>query len=404
MPFRSSKGVVIKRSLFFCISLVIVFTINFSLNLLSKYLNDNVNGNDFKRFNTARCQIMDYPHLSFEDAPELWEKNGFTETSAALLKRWCFLDDNVNSDTLESFFRDEIDYKSQNYEVRDSSVVELPDSVTDNVVYSLVKKNIKKALHIFLVDIPYGLYRWDGTYYGLLIKIFIYFFIAFSMLIYLQKEKISSLLSFAFLGNFLGTLLIYLYLLSKGRMPLRVVQLIFYMAISTDVFFLMKVDFKFKSVKIRNIVIIFFMFFIFLPVRYVIESKRQNIESVSNSRIVSDFVRKNTDNVYVYSFSAYCDIDPFSDTTPNLVAWGGSMWLSDLYKKQLEFLGIEKLDMDILMKDNVYFIATEYDIDLIMKYFDERRDVFGLIYYRSECKLTENATVYKICSGNSNGC
>ena len=107
-------------------------------------------------------------------------------------------------------------------------------------------------------------------------------------------------------------------------------------------------------------------------------------------------MRKNTDNVYVYSFSAYHDIDPFSDTTPNLVAWGGSMWLSDLYKKQLEFLGIEKLDMDILMKDNVYFIATEYDIDLIMKYLDERRELFGLVCYKVENELTERTTVYKI--------
>ena len=72
---------------------------------------------------------------------------------------------------------------------------------------------------------------------------------------------------------------------------------------------------------------------------------------------IFDFVRENSEDIFVYDFS-FSSVDCFVDLPKNLISWGGSTWKSDLFKKHLEEMGLEKLDMTTFQKKNVYFLSV----------------------------------------------
>lgn len=57
---------------------------------------------EFQRINLARSSYMDYPHDSYEDNPDLYERVGWDEALAAVVKMWFFMDERVNAEAFSA--------------------------------------------------------------------------------------------------------------------------------------------------------------------------------------------------------------------------------------------------------------------------------------------------------------
>lgn len=300
---------------------------------LNKIALEKLNGTEFIQYNAARARYMDYGHDSYAENPELYEEAGWSEELYSLVERWYFMDEAV---TTENF-----NYLSENSKVKGS-----------------ITASSKAALAAALKN--------TGCQAIICVWITSAFLVILSVTICFNARK------FYFICmNNLGSILLLLYQLLKGRMLYRSLFVVLLPAVVINCILIMN-HYQMKKKEDRVFKILLFLGLLCcssLVLEYTFDPVRNAYKEkiMEKSRKTEEYVLKHSDNVYIYAPSVYTNISPWSVYTgkglSNMIPWGGSAYHSDNYNRRLKVNNIESLSGEVTKRDNVYLLFNENIIE-----------------------------------------
>lgn len=296
---------------------------------LNKIADEKINGTEFIQYNAARARYMDYGHDSYAENPELYEEAGWSEELYRLVGNWYFMDEAV---TTENF-----NYLSENSKVKSS----ITASSKAALMTALKNTGCQAIICLWIVSI---------------------FFVILSVTICFNVRK----LYFICMNN-LGSILLLLYQLLKGRMLYRSLFVVLLPAVVINCILIMNhYQMKKKEEQIFKVLLFLGLLccsslildYTFDPVR---NAYKENV--MEKSRKTEQYVLAHPDNTYLYAPFVYNNISPWSVYTgkglSNMIPWGGSAYHSDNYNRRLELNNIDDLSGEVVKWDNIYLLFNE---------------------------------------------
>lgn len=296
---------------------------------LNKIADEKINGTEFIQYNAARARYMDYGHDSYAENPELYEEAGWSEELYRLVGNWYFMDEAV---TTENF-----NYLSENSKVKSS----ITASSKTALMTALKNTGCQAIICLWIVSI---------------------FFVILSVTICFNVRK----LYFICMNN-LGSILLLLYQLLKGRMLYRSLFVVLLPAVVINCILIMNhYQMKKKEEQIFKVLLFLGLLccsslildYTFDPVR---NAYKENV--MEKSRKTEQYVLAHPDNTYLYAPFVYNNISPWSVYTSkglsNMIPWGGSAYHSDNYNRRLELNNIDDLSGEVVKRDNIYLLFNE---------------------------------------------
>ena len=296
---------------------------------LNKIADEKINGTEFIQYNAARARYKDYGHDSYAENPELYEEAGWSEELYSLVERWYFMDDAV---TTENF-----NYLSENSKVKSS----ITASSKAALMTALKDTDCQAIICLWIVSI---------------------FFVILSVTICFNVRK----LYFICMNN-LGSILLLVYQLLKGRMLYRSLFVVLLPAVVINCILIIN-HYRMKTKEDRIFKILLFLGLLCcssLVLDYTFDPiENANKEKImEKSRKTEEYVLAHPDNTYIYAPSVYNNISPWSVYTgkglSNMIPWGGSAYHSDNYNRRLELNSIDDLSGEVVKRDNVYLLFNE---------------------------------------------
>ena len=299
------------------------------VNGLNKIADEKINGIEFIQYNAARARYKDYGHDSYAENPELYEEAGWSEELYSLVEKWYFMDGAV---TTENF-----NYLSENSKVKSS----ITASSKAALMTALKDTDCQAIICLWIVSI---------------------FFVILSVTICFNVRK----LYFICMNN-LGSILLLLYQLLKGRMLYRSLFVVLLPAVVINCILIIN-HYRMKTEEDRIFKILVFLGLLYcssLVLDYTFDPiENANKEKImEKSRKTEEYVLAHPDNTYIYAPSVYNNISPWSVYTgkglSNMIPWGGSAYHSDNYNRRLELNSIDDLSGEVVKRDNVYLLFNE---------------------------------------------
>lgn len=296
---------------------------------LNKIADEKINGTEFIQYNAARARYKDYGHDSYAENPELYEEAGWSEELYSLVERWYFMDDAV---TTENF-----NYLSENSKVKSS----ITASSKAALMTALKDTDCQAIICLWIVSI---------------------FFVILSVTICFNVRK----LYFICMNN-MGSILLLVYQLLKGRMLYRSLFVVLLPAVVINCILIIN-HYRMKTKEDRIFKILLFLGLLCcssLVLDYTFDPiENANKEKImEKSRKTEEYVLAHPDNTYIYAPSVYNNISPWSVYTgkglSNMIPWGGSAYHSDNYNRRLELNSIDDLSGEVVKRDNVYLLFNE---------------------------------------------
>lgn len=296
---------------------------------LNKIADEKINGTEFIQYNAARARYKDYGHDSYAENPELYEEAGWSEELYSLVERWYFMDDAV---TTENF-----NYFSENSKVKSS----ITASSKAALMTALKDTDCQAIICLWIVSI---------------------FFVILSVTICFNVRK----LYFICMNN-MGSILLLVYQLLKGRMLYRSLFVVLLPAVVINCILIIN-HYRMKTKEDRIFKILLFLGLLCcssLVLDYTFDPiENANKEKImEKSRKTEEYVLAHPDNTYIYAPSVYNNISPWSVYTgkglSNMIPWGGSAYHSDNYNRRLELNSIDDLSGEVVKRDNVYLLFNE---------------------------------------------
>lgn len=336
--------------------------ISFAVNTIWK---NSGNWYEYDLLRDARVKWLDFPHLTFENYPDLYQSKNWSLSLYNLVGKWFFLDNRVTADNFNFF----------------------------NNAY---KETIKGG-GIF-GGIARGWYFITETRSNSLLFVLCVLFVVslfLSGVLLAEKKRRELLISILSLVMFL---IITGYFMQEGRYPYR-------LAMALVVLFLIPgfvIMFNIISTGGKRIVVIVFLAFTIIcfknkysPINRSIEVS--NSDYVNNSKMIREdmenYVISNPNNLYIYDVSLALAGDPFSTHSEkkpsNLIFWGGPEAFSPLYYEQLKINHKSQLNSEVFIEENVCFMGSvEPDKDLI-SYMKEQ-------YEDCECEIVDQQMFFVV--------
>lgn len=353
---------------FIALSAVFLMGNNFALT--------QINGKEFVEYNSARADYMDYPKQTYEENPELYHEVGWDEDVAALVERWCFVDENV---TTESFKH----LAGTGQSVSTNAKQSIADFIKDDKCPPMLLLGAASvvAAGICLV------WRFD--------KRFLFFFLA----------------------NNGGTLVLLAYQIFVGRILYRSAIVVLLPCFVINALFVLehfalggkaKNFFTFAGAMLALVLVVSSQFFVFDPARNV---DKENAWAAS--RQVESYAVDHSDITYICTIGVYNILDPwpvYPEKRPtNLIPWGNSSYGSDSYKKRLQINGLTELSADTFLMDQVCFMFTD-DVTVreeigtsssffhLFRYLKNRTNMVGFVL---EEQVSNSVYVYRFISSEN---
>lgn len=186
-----------KRVVFYGIVLSFLFLTLNALTVFDENIKININGENFREFNSARSMYMDWSHDSYYDTPQLYHEYGWNENTYLMTTCWVFADERITADSMYGIA------KTKSAEVNKNDVI--LDNNTD-ILFAL--SIISSVILIF------------GCF--------------------IARKQIR----LVYLCNILGTFVLYVYMYYKGRVLYRSVFAVFLPYILIQIIFIIDVCHK----------------------------------------------------------------------------------------------------------------------------------------------------------------
>ncbi len=319
----------------------------------------------FNSFNSARSAYLDYPHDSFEENPELYEEAGWDYDIYLLANSWCFLPEEVNTETFSYLSENSSDYTS-------SDMLGLMKEVYRD-------KLSRSVLMLYLASILIALYVWIAC-----------------------RSKKNLL--FWLISN-IGAIALIFYQFMIGRAPYRSLYVVLLPAVVINLLLSFNREMRKKSVRIGYGLLVLAMGVICVVPMMRTTFDREHRETVAAEKEketrMREYRAEHPDNVYIRQISTEPNIDPLYNgpDAPNSYGWGGGVFYSASYDEFLAANGLTELNGDTFKEDNVYLIAGENVLN--ESYHDDGTNTFAALlrYLEKECGAVGFVHVDRITGG-----
>lgn len=347
------------------------------LNAVNSDYQNRVNGPEFRSFNIARTAYMDYPHDSYEQNPELYASVGWSQETAWLVSKWCFMDERVTAENL-------------NYLVQHST------SERNTIRPGTIKQRFLEFQQIEMVQPT----EWFWFITGL-----------FSLITVVMCRK--GKLVLLCLVNLTGTAVLVFWQLYSGRILYRTLMVCL---LPSAVISLGLGICGLKDLRRGRIgrALIWVLLLCILPV--AVSSMRTTFDPGTISKAVvrkqradalGEYALEHPENIYIQDTRTVDDLFPLSPRPVNLIVWGKPDFNSAAQKMRLKVNGIERLTGAVLKNQNVYFIS---DISLsdragngkrvpdsskLLHFYRWLQQEYGATGIRQEDRIRQDLFVYR---------
>lgn len=324
-----------------------------------------VNGPDYTEFFTWRERFTDYPRDTYGENPDLYQSVGWDEPLYRMADSWCFLDERIDSDALQT-------------------IVEGSETGRSSI------RDAIKTFSAFFSREPMGKYA-AALALGLVLCLL------FSVTGTGRETGAGRRTAAVLAGGcvFLGGLALCLYLCLMGRFVLRSFQTVALpMTALLAVLLLDGGGTGLSAARIPRILLYALVAGAGLLGGYTgARSLRVNSPAamLADCRAVNAYAVAHPENTYIRDAYSAPDIDAFTvypaeqaKRPVNLISWGGCGMRSDAYYRQLAANGIHTDYEDLFRQKDVYFL-TGTDSG----YLELLLDVLGTKYGAAEGELTD---------------
>ena len=344
------------------ITVFILVILSIEINHIEK---DKVSGKDFKDFNHYRSMFLDYPHDTYSENPELYDKVGWNENTYTLMNSWNFMDDNITTEKLK-YITEHSNKKSQNV-------------INKTIQGVLEKPSCNFLLLIWLCSvIVWILY----------------------IIINIKRECL-----IAGVLNNIGAGLLILYQILTGRILYRSMAAVIIPAVFINTI-LIFYSYKKKTTILSIILITLLGTMGIYSITQNVNSKYwKSLDKLAKiDTTVCQYLEKHSENTYISSVGVLTNIDPFNDySKSNMISVGGSEAYSDSYYRKLHRNGLEFLNGDAFKKSNVFFISKTNVKELtdleegsyFNAFFQELKKQYGISGFEQVDKITDSIFVYR---------
>ncbi len=318
--------------------------------------------NEFKLYYDACGQYTDYTHLTYEEAPDLYQSIGWNENLYHLVNNWFFMDERV-------------DYNAFNT---------LNNAVEKHSFYGY---SSRRALLFGMFNIFKNSSLW--------IRIFFIVFgisvLAISVCRIVNVNKKHSFKDVCGMGLFLLLGLAFIaYLLMRGRFLDRAVYpvvfctmvpgLVLCLRTVLNMIVLKKGKEPADNKRDISLIIACASLAVSCSIVAVMGAKsanwnKYNPDAVQTKLNLEKYVMDNDEYFYIYNTSLIVTGDPFTvypDQKPtNYTFWGGTFLKSPSYYDQIKRYGFEELSRSAFISDKVRFISRSGPEDIFLDYMQE---------------------------------
>ncbi|MCE5188953.1 MAG: hypothetical protein LLF75_07200 [Eubacteriales bacterium] len=328
---------------------------------INEYGREAQNPEGFVAYDEARSSYMDYPVDSYSANPALYQQAGWDGTLAALASSWFYLDERITTDAFSTI--------SSGSAFENTPMIK---RLTSGVA------NIGGFFRISPLAIHYG------------VLVLAAYASALALLLLNRKRWTAFFGASAYL---LGAVLLLAYLISSGRMNLRVwmtVCILSSVSIWLCALKLMRPReegkraayfLRLAALALALAVSLGFGYKVF---RTVISYENETPDMLARAQAVVAYVQKHPDNVYFRDVYAANNVDALSiyadDPPTNLIDWGGCDMNTITRERQLEVNGLDgTFAKDLFPLKNVYYIgeSTNRYLPMFAEYMQQHCNASG---------------------------
>ncbi len=316
------KKIVLK----FAVTAVIFLLLAGSMTVVNRAVMRQVNGEEFVAFNWERIDFMDYPHVTYDEAPEFFEEIGWDRDTYYLIYHYCYLNEHT---TTEAF-----SYITDNAEVTTTDVRELCRTIYHD-------KACRGLAACFAISFVMAL---------------------FVTLVYHKKKTV-----WFFLLNNLGAAALVCYQLLSGRAMHRSLFVVVVPALIINLILCLREEMEKKALRY-----VFEGLTIVLCAACVVPMWKGTFQISANKGRANQqewmvttcaYAGEHEENLYITQagdghIGNYQGPRKDAAGATNLMKWGGWYSFSAVYYEQLAANGLTELTGDTFRMDNVYFVAS----------------------------------------------
>ncbi len=314
-----------KAIISFCKILLLISAIAAGLFLSNKLIQTEVNGEAYIQFNQARTEFMDYSHLGFNENSLLYEEQGWNQNIYTLVTRfWCFIDEHVSTEAFRILSGNEH---------------------SGNISFSAMKRLISSESRMILI-VVWGL----------------------SFVLWLMTCICSFNKKVCFFGglNTIGTIVLLVYIVWRGRINYRGIAS-FVIPSTAYYLCLFAVGIKNKSLVLPGFLVTI-VILVMLPmtsrINYDPTWVRDSYFKMESEKELQRYATQHKEDFYITDLDCallQCNpLNVYPDSKPsNVLFWGGYLYHSDAFYRQLENNGFSVLDGSIFRNINVHLLSGE---------------------------------------------
>jgi len=347
--------------------IVLVFAIAFVSNSIYEEKSGIAEFNDYY---AQAGKWIDYPHLSYdEDVDGVYNSVGWDQWTYKMASNWFFMDEAVTKD---------------NFEVINSAY-------TDE---GLSKKEIlQRAVNLLI----------PSKFCNVQMALWILLLLVVNVISIVKKKSLKHMLAMDVL--FLMFMLLSVHFLLQGRYPLRVYQSLLYIYFVPSILIALQ-HFSDYSTDKANIIMLCVLAVVLLGVKVKIPdanmyritrltcNDQNRVRDIKLGESLESYAMEHPDQIFVYDMTLTLPAGAFTvyeDTVPNNVLfWGGWIYNTPLYHKQLKSCGLDSLYSDDFIGDKVVICSLELPEDLIdymyARYPECKCDIIdefdGIVFYQ----------------------
>lgn len=337
-----------------------------------------VNGEDFEAYNNARSALLDYPHDSYEENPELYEAVDWDEDLYRLAMNWCLMDERVNTQNLT--------YLANN----------------GHVQTGIATMGSQWEVLLEHAVAPFVLLTWIGLT-----------LLALPFLLATHKYRACVL----WLLNTTGTIGVVLLQVYLGRILYRTVMVALVPSMAFDFVLVASVC---QGLERRAVLSAYLVLSMIggIPAAWAgakagfdkewIAERQQYAQKIE---ALQQYAATHKDNVYIQGPGIASSTNPWKvypnveDRPTNVIIWGGSEFNSHLFKTRVALNGLPNFDGSVFGRENVYLvsgsdleeIATDEDQDSIaMRFLRWQHNRYGAVAFTDEEQVCPGVNVIKV--------
>lgn len=306
---------------------------------------------DFREYNAERVSFTDYSKLEYESNKDLFDEIGWSEDFYELVKRWFFMDESVNAETL--------------------------GQINERNVHGSIRVG-RSLLHDWFPKIEFQVIVW------VLLLIFLFA----DAIRHRGGRYKRSIVSFAWLFVWFVETQYFGY---TGRVIERAFEAWTLLAVIPSILGMAgdcsvaeeETEEKKKRIAEGAIISVLALLLCIICARHpsggYVRAKafslaRSEIKTVQAN--MEDYAMAHPENLYIYGTSLSGEGSPwrvYREGLPyNLIFWGGSFYHSSLYYAQIRMNGFEQIFVENFFEENVYFIAKEEPDENLLNVMEEK--------------------------------